>query len=147
MSEPAPYKIVDFGAWVKSQLDAAGVSQSALSQTCGIVYPSLNRILNSGSKGTPIKPDNDTIERISAALVELNVIEDVRQGWVAAGYLVDGYKIIRGNGGEYTGASELTREPVLDEVRQAGYSPDMPEETRQEILDYIRYKAQKAKGE
>ena len=42
---------------------------------------------------------------------------------------------------------ELVREPVLDEVRQAGYSPEMPDETRQEILDYIRFKSQKVKGQ
>ena len=77
------------------RLEQTEVTASALSRETGIPYPSLDRILKSGEKGKPVKPGTDSIEKINNALVKLGVIEDVREGWAAAGFLVDGYKVVK----------------------------------------------------
>jgi transcriptional regulator with XRE-family HTH domain len=39
---------------------------------------------------------------------------------------------------------ELDREPFIDELKQAGYLDHLPAATKDEIMDYIRFKAEQA---
>ncbi len=86
---------LDFGGWVKKRMEQAGVTAAQLSTETGILYPNVLRLLNSGKNGKPIRPDHETIERIATTLVRLDVIQDRRDAFVAAGYVPKGYKVVR----------------------------------------------------
>lgn len=85
----------DFGAWVEARLLASGSDVQALSVESGLVYAYLNRLFNSGKKGKPIRPDQKTVRQIGEGLLALGAIENQGEAEIAAGYIPDGYHILR----------------------------------------------------
>ncbi|MGI4790598.1 MAG: helix-turn-helix domain-containing protein [Janthinobacterium lividum] len=43
------------------------------------------------------------------------------------------------------GRVEIEREPFLDQIREAGVIEDLPEETQEEILEFMRFKVEQAR--
>ena len=120
-------KVVDFGGWVLRQIRPTEVTPSDLSREAGIPYPSLDRILKSGEKGHPVRPDASTVDKITQALVRLGVIDEVGEAWIAAGFLIDGYKVVHESSSSYQ-SNEITYELDPDTLALAeGYNglPDM----------------------
>ena len=87
----------DFGAWLKRRLDDAGVNLTELSSSSKIAYPNLNTLVNSGKHGEPTQPKVATMHKIVSGLRQLGLLHSEDEGdvWVAAGYEVDEYVVVR----------------------------------------------------
>jgi transcriptional regulator with XRE-family HTH domain len=85
----------DFGAWLRAKLEAAKLTQTEITTRTGMTHSNLNAIINSGRHGKPIQPEEGTIRRLIPALLDLGLIESEEEAWAAAGYLPEGFKIVR----------------------------------------------------
>ena len=74
-----------------------------------------------------MRPDASTVDKITQALVRLGVIDEVGEAWIAAGFLIDGYKVVHESSSSYQ-SNEITYELDPDTLALAeGYNglPDM----------------------
>lgn len=118
-------RINDYGGWVLGKLEDTNITVADLSRETGILYPSLDRILKSSQKGKFVRSDKGTIEKINKALVRLDVIEDENEAWVAAGFNVEGYEIVKEGQSAYSApfAREIALESLSVAERYDGLPP------------------------
>jgi hypothetical protein len=78
----------DFGAWLGETLVANGLKLSDLVRKSGQHYSDLNRLIHSGEKGRPIRPDPEKISVIVESLAQLGVSVNLAAALGIAGYRV-----------------------------------------------------------
>lgn len=127
-------------------MEAKGVKLTQVEVASGIAYPNLNATVNSGKTGKPTQPKEETMKKLVPALLQLDLIEEESEAWIAAGYEVEGFTVVREDASHYLAKGEavpVEYEPILDELRSARYDGGLDTGDVDEITEIIRMKARR----
>lgn len=130
---------IDFGAWLNGVLTRADKNEQDLSSVTGKHYSYYNRLIKSGEKGKPIRPDQEVVREIGEGLVKLGLIQDAGEAEIAALYIPQaGYRVVATQ--ETDPPDDFEDWPI--ELQQAlSYARKLPQETQQYIFKLWREQA------
>lgn len=130
---------IDFGAWLNGVLTRANKNAQDLTSATGKHYAYYNRLVKSGEKGHPIRPEQEVVREIGEGLVKMGLLQDAGEAEIAALYIpLEGYSV----------APKTDCEPPENfddwpvELQQAlAYTKELPSETQQFIYKLWREQA------